>query len=531
MIQVREAHAQDVDAIRDVFHACYGDDYPYAQFYDIDSLTRMVYSEHQVLLVAEDTESRRLLGTASVVLEIGAFADLVGEFGRLAVLPEARNAGVGRALMRERINRVRDRLHVGLVEARIAHPFSLKIAEGHRFAPVGLLPLKMQLHRRESLCLLAQHFGDALALRRNHPRIIPEVLPLAELALTNCGLPCDAVVDEDSSAYHDSGGLSLREMTTDGYSTLLRIERGRVRGREVFGPLRLHYGLFKLHARRSHYLIALDGTATVGAIGWNEDPIDRTIRVFELIALDDRVVRFLSASLERAARERGDMQYVEIDVSAHAPRMQRTLLELGFLPVAYVPAMVFSDVERLDIVKMVRLLAPPDFDGLMLSDRARAIADVVLAPIVSQRVLPEIERAVGQLPIFRGLDPEQIRRLASCCRLARFAPGDVIIEEHGDDRTLYVVLSGHADVRRAGAAVGTVTPGECLGEMSLLTSHPHSATARAVDAIAAASLGHHDLEGLVRLRPDIGVVIFRNLAAGLGEKLARADATIRADVR
>jgi hypothetical protein len=37
-------------------------------------------------------------------------------------------------------------------------------------------------------------------------------------------------------------------------------------------------------------------------------------------------------------------------VSAHAPRMQRTLIELGFLPVAYLPALVFHDVERLDVV-------------------------------------------------------------------------------------------------------------------------------------------------------------------------------------
>jgi GNAT superfamily N-acetyltransferase len=526
MIQIREAHARDIEAIRDIFYACYGDAYPYAQFYDLDDLMRMVYSENQLLLVAEDTDTRRLLGTASVLLEIGAFADLVGEFGRLAVTPDARNAGIGQALMRDRLDRVRDRLQVGLVEARIAHPFSVRISERYGFAPVGFLPLKMQLKQRESLCLLAQHFGDALALRRNHPRIIPEILPLAELALGHCGLECDAIVDEESSAYHDSGGLTMREMTTDGYSTLLRIERGRVRRREVFGPLRLHYGLFKLQAHRSSYLIALDGPSVVGAVGWFEDPIDRTVRVFELIALDDRVARFLLASLERSCRERGEVRYVDIDVSAHAPRMQRTLLELGFRPVAYIPAMVFSEVERLDIVKMVRLLGPPDFDEFVLSARAQAIADVVLAPFVSLHVQPEIERAVGRLRLFEGLDEEQVRRLASSCRAVRFGPGEVVIREHSDDRTLYILLAGLADVLQSGARVGAVASGECLGEMSLLTGQPHSATARARSVITAASLAHRDLEALVRQRPDIGVVIFRNLATGLGEKLSRADATI-----
>jgi CRP-like cAMP-binding protein/GNAT superfamily N-acetyltransferase len=524
MIEIREARANDVAAIRDVFHACYGSDYTYPQFYDLDGLTRMVYSENQVLIVAEDTNRGQIVGTASVILEVGAFADLVGEFGRLAVLPECRNGGVGRLLMGERLRLVRDRLHVGIVDARTAHPYSLKIAEVHGFAPVGLLPLLMQLRKPESLCLLVQHFGDALSLRRNHPRVIPEVYPLGELALAHCGVPCDLIVDDDATAYHDSGGLTLREMTADGYSTLLRIERGRIRHREIFGPLRLHYGLFKLQAQRSHYYVALDGHSIVGAVGWYENRVDRAIRVFELLALDDRVTRFLLESLERACREGGRVQFVEIDVKADAPRMQRTLLELGFFPAAYIPAMVFSEVERLDIVKMVRLLGVSDLttDDLMLSGRAKEVADLVLAPVLSRRVLPQIEDAVGRLALFHGLDDEQVRRLANGCRVVRFNPGDLIIEEGGSDAAFYLLLHGRVEVRREGLAIGTVTAGECLGEMSLLTGQPHSATAVATMPTETASLSHRDLESLVRFRPDIGVVLFRNVARGLGAKLTRA---------
>jgi CRP-like cAMP-binding protein len=58
--------------------------------------------------------------------------------------------------------------------------------------------------------------------------------------------------------------------------------------------------------------------------------------------------------------------------------------------------------------------------------------------------------------------------------------------------------------------------------MSLLTAQPHSASAVAATAIEAATLGHAALAELVRFRPDIGVTIYRNLAAGLGAKLARA---------
>jgi GNAT superfamily N-acetyltransferase len=524
MIEVRAAGRDDVAAIRDIFQASYGRDYPYAQFYDLEELTRLVYSDHQLLLVAEDTANHQILGTASVVLEVGAFSDLIGEFGRLAVHPEARQAGVGRLLMNERLARVRDRLHVGIVEARLAVPYSLRIAESSGFVPVGLLPVKMRLQDRESFCLLAQYFGDALSLRRNHPHVIPEAYPLAQLALEHCGLPSDVIVDESSNAYPDTGDLVLRELTTKGYATLLRIERGRVRHREIFGRLRLHDGLFRLRSEHSHYLLAMDGDRIMGAIGWTRNTVDQMLRVFELIALDDAIARFLLAGLERTSREEGVTTLIEIDVSAYAPRMQRTLLELGFLPTAYVPAMVFSDVERLDIIRMVRLFVPPEFSAVALSPRAQSVADTVLRPFVSQRVLPEIERVVSELPIFEGLEREQVRRVAGACRIARFSNGETILEEGGRDATLFFLLNGEADIRRAGTRqrVGVVRAGECLGEMSLLTGEPHSASAVAARATEAATLGHVDFMGIIRARPDIGLVIFRNLAIGLGAKLGRA---------
>jgi hypothetical protein len=204
--------------------------------------------------------------------------------------------------------------------------------------------------------------------------------------------------------------------------------------------------------------------------------------------------------------------------------MQRTLLELGFLPAAYVPAMVFSDIERLDIIKMVRLLAPPDFPPLELSPRARSVGDVVLAPFIRQRVFPQLERAVSELPLFRGLDVDQVRRVAATCRVVRLEAGQTVLEEGRSDHTLYILLSGRVEVRRSGTdgAVGVISAGECLGELSLLTGAPHSATAVATTTSEAAAIRHQDLSRLIRFRPDIGLALYRNLAVGLGAKLARA---------
>lgn len=120
MIQIREATEDDVAAISEVFHACYGDDYTFPEFYNETFLKKLVFSDDTLGLVAEDTDSGRVLGTASVVLEIGALTDLVGEFGRLAVHPDGRGEGLGNLLMKGRLERVSDRLHVGLVDGRVA---------------------------------------------------------------------------------------------------------------------------------------------------------------------------------------------------------------------------------------------------------------------------------------------------------------------------------------------------------------------------------------------------------------------------
>jgi hypothetical protein len=301
-----------------------------------------------------------------------------------------------------------------------------------------------------------------------------------------------------------------------------------VRHREIFGPLRLHYGFFKLQARRSRYLIAREEGRVAGAIGFTLDPVEKAVRVFELIALHDHVVRFLLAELERLCRQEWGVCYVEVDVSAYAPRMQRTLLELNFLPAAYVPALVFHEVERLDVVKMVRLLVPPDVSTEALPPAVRSLADVVLRLFKSRAVLPRIAHAVQGLALFAGLGEEQVNRLAGVCTVAVFEPEARLFREGEASAAMHVVLRGEVAISVAGcpAPVNTIGAGECLGEISLLTAASHSATATARTRVEAAVLGHRDLAELIRLRPDIGLQIYKNLAVGLGEKLKRSGVSL-----
>jgi GNAT superfamily N-acetyltransferase len=525
MIRVREATDSDAGGIGEIFRATYSDQYTYGEFYDEDALKRLIFGDGTLLYVAEDTETGEILGVGSVLLEVGAYTDLVGEFARLAVEPQARRRGIGKLLLEHRVHEVRDRLHVGYMEARVVHPYTLRIARPLGFAPVGFLPMKWQLgDRREHMALLVTYFQDALELRRNHPRVVPEAVPLAEVALDNVGLVPDAIVDEDAPPYPTSQGYDVEELTAEGYSSLLRIERGRVRNREIFGPLRLQYGFFRLSRQHSTYLIARERGRIVGAIGFTQQEVERTVRVFELISLHDHAVRVLLRELVQRCSSEWDVGYIEIDVSAYAPRMQRTLLELGFVPAAYVPALAFHDVERLDVVKMVRLLVPLDPWIEHVIPPARELAELVITAFAQREVVPRIDEVADRIGLFAELSEEQRRRLAGICGYAVFDEGQTIFAEGDQSEKMYLVLSGEVDITLGTLprSLGLVRAGECLGEGAVLTGARHSATATGRTPVEAGMVTREALSALVRRRPDIGVVLYRNLARDVGEKLRRA---------
>jgi predicted N-acetyltransferase YhbS len=524
MLRVRPAREEDVGQIRDIFVAVYQNDYPYQGVYDELWLKRSVLSDDALVLVAEETGSGRVVATASVLFDIGAHSDLVGEFGRLAVHPDYRRQRMATLLMNTRLEAIKDRLHMGLVVARTTHPYAQRISLAHEFVPVGFLPLRHVFHHRESFALLARFFGDALTLRRNNPRVIPEVYPLAKLVMRHARLRSGVIVDEESPPYPAGAEFTVEEMQTEGYATVLRIERGRVRNREVFGPVRLEYGFFRLRANHITYLVARDGAHVAGAVGFMHDPIEHTVRVVELVAATDEVIRFLLAELERTCREEHGVEYIEIDVSAYAPRMQRTLLELGFMPAAYLPAMVFHEVERLDIVRMVRLPVLQELGLLALAEPVQELADLVMRGFASRAVAPRMTRAIAEVPLFAGMSTEQALRLAGVCRVRDFDAGARIYSASDPTDCLYLILKGEVEISAGSPPVpiASIRDGATLGEISLLAETPRAATATATTRVETAVIAHRDLLELIRRRPDIGVIIYRNLALGLGHKLRQA---------
>ena len=522
-VTIRPADGGDIVGIQSLFYVTYGERYSHPEFIAESYLRKMIYSDNSHLLVAEDAKGE-ILASASVVIDVGAYSDLVGEFGRLVVHPEVRGRHIGHRLMTERIRRVAPYLHIGFADNRVAHTRSQQISLSHGFAPVGFLPV----HNGESVALFVRHFGDGLRLRRNHPRVAPQVYGLAQRALASCGIEADTIVDEMSPPYALDESFEIEEMGARGYATLLRFERGRVKHPEIFSRSRLHFGLRTLESHNTSYLLARRHGDLVGAVGYAHDArLDHAVRIFELVAADEHPIRFLLKELMRRSREEWRVDYVEVDVNAHSPRMQKTLLDLGFVPVAYLPASVFHHVERLDTVRMQRFYIPVATDGLHLLEQSKQVFEMVIRGLDTRAIQPRLVQLLPATRLGMNLNREQVARLSTLFETVHFEDGQPIVKAGERDARLHILLSGRARVYSGTEEeLATVGEGELLGYVSLLRKTPHTATAVAEGRVEAATVHHKDLNALLQQRSDIGVVLFRNLATGLSEKLSRTDAFV-----
>jgi len=524
-MEISRANENDVSQIMDLFIKVYGKDYPFKKFYDTMWLTKSIYSDDNLFMVAK--EKNRIVGTGSVFLTAGSFSDLIGEFGRLVVDPEYGLKGAGTEIMTGLMDSVSDMIQFGFAECRVVHFGAQKIAERCNFFPTGFEPNKYQLaNARESVVFVTRLFEPALSLRRNNPHVIASIYPMAAKSMQNLSLPVDLIVEDEVEGYPTDKSFEIRELQSEGVSPLLRIERGRIKNPEIFGNLSLSYGFFKIATNQSHYFVAQEKGITLGAIGFTVDNIDKKVKVLELIEFDDEVKGFLLATLVKLAPEKYDAQYIEIDVSAYSPQMQKTLDRLGFVPVAYCPSMVFRGVERLDVVRMAKLNFPPDVKDIKLTSMAKDMFKLTMKDLECKKIGLEITEITRKSDIFQDLSDGELSQLAQICKMVSYPAGKTICSEGECWSEIFVLAEGKASVfaKRTGtkrSKIGTIGQGEIFGEMSIIEDLPRVADLVTDVDSKLVVIDRFELENLMNRNSHLGKLVMQNMAKGLSRKLRR----------
>ena len=266
----------------------------------------------------------------------------------------------------------------------------------------------------------------------------------------------------------------------------------------------------------------------LGAIGFTHDLVDNKVKVFELIAYDEQVSGFLLSSLDRWAVQKYAVDYIEIDVSAYSPKIQRTLDNLGFIAVAYCPSMVFRGVERLDVIRMAKLTIPPEIGETKFTPQSGEMMELVMACLEEKKVGIRITEITKQLDIFLGLSDGEIAKLARICREVSFPAGTVIAHQGEQGQDVFALIKGNASVINIETPgkqkIGEIKEGEIFGEMAIIENQPRTAELVADVDSELIVINREELTNLMDRNHHLGKVVMTNIARGLSQKLRRTDA-------
>jgi CRP-like cAMP-binding protein len=125
-----------------------------------------------------------------------------------------------------------------------------------------------------------------------------------------------------------------------------------------------------------------------------------------------------------------------------------------------------------------------------------------------------------RIPLFAGLSPAELLRVADIAEERTFPDGDVFAHEGETGEELYIILTGTVRVLREehGTAVEVArrVPGDAIGEMSIISRAPRIASLVAEGDVRAISIGRREFESMLAERPDVALAVMRSLADRLG---------------
>ncbi len=154
----------------------------------------------------------------------------------------------------------------------------------------------------------------------------------------------------------------------------------------------------------------------------------------------------------------------------------------------------------------------------------------VFSPLLAGREAYE-QVVLGELAsldrsIFDGMDDRDVAHCLHRSNVVTCRAGDRLLKTGGSARNVFVVLRGRLAVSRHGEPIGSVGPGEIVGEMAYLLQQPRGSDVDVVeDGTRVISLSERTLGQLADTAPAAAAA----LASNISRQLCRRLATVGAD--
>jgi CRP/FNR family transcriptional regulator, cyclic AMP receptor protein len=151
--------------------------------------------------------------------------------------------------------------------------------------------------------------------------------------------------------------------------------------------------------------------------------------------------------------------------------------------------------------------------------QGRAQAQFSISVEVSE--IGEQTRAVlipilSSIPLFKNLTERRLEKVLTLVSVNNFEQGQILIEVGAVNQPLYIVVNGEVEILTPNdnklGRIGILGSGECIGEMSLLTGDPTSATIRCITDVRALSITKADFDRLLAETPSLNTYFSKLLA-------------------
>jgi len=138
-----------------------------------------------------------------------------------------------------------------------------------------------------------------------------------------------------------------------------------------------------------------------------------------------------------------------------------------------------------------------------------------------------LNRALAAIPIFSGLEEEQLTLVAGYLRRRSFAEREVIVRRDSPGDALFIIVAGKVKVsymeEENETIIAVFSPGDFFGELSILDGEGRSADVISVETTEVLILNAADFRTCLQTMPAIAISLLQELAG----RLRRSTAWIR----
>jgi CRP/FNR family cyclic AMP-dependent transcriptional regulator len=116
------------------------------------------------------------------------------------------------------------------------------------------------------------------------------------------------------------------------------------------------------------------------------------------------------------------------------------------------------------------------------------------------------------VPLFARCSKKELAEIAQIADEIDLPEGKQLTKEGGRGREFFVLVDGTADVRRKRRKIGTLGPGDFLGEIALVTRTPRTATVTTSSPVRALVVSEQNFRRLLERSPDVQIKVLEALA-------------------